>query len=80
MKRKNSVAQNNGRSSFFHRLVSPERKICTQPAIRKIQTAMVDIKKKFGKNAIFKSADLQECATQLERNMQIGGHKSGRKE
>ena len=47
---------------------------------RKIQTAMVDIKKKFGKNAIFKSADLQECATQLERNMQIGGHKSGRKE
>ncbi len=47
---------------------------------RKIQSAMVDIKKKFGKNAIFKSADLQECATQLDRNMQIGGHKSGKKE
>ncbi len=47
---------------------------------RKIQSAMIDIKKKFGKNAIFKSADLQECATQLERNMQIGGHKSGKKE
>lgn len=47
---------------------------------RKIQSAMVDIKNKFGKNAIFKSADLQECATQLDRNMQIGGHRSGRKE
>ena len=47
---------------------------------RRIQNAMVDIKKKFGKNAIFKSADLQECATQLERNMQIGGHKSGNHE
>ena len=46
----------------------------------RIENAMVDIKKKFGKNAIFKSADLQDCATQLERNMQIGGHKSGRKE
>ena len=47
---------------------------------RKIQSAMVDIKNRFGKNAIFKSADLQDCATQLERNMQIGGHRSGRKE
>ncbi len=47
---------------------------------RKIQSAMIDIKNKFGKNAIFKSADLQESATQLERNMQIGGHKSGKRE
>jgi DNA polymerase V len=47
---------------------------------RKIQNAMNSIKDKFGKNAIFKSADLQEGATQLERNMQIGGHKSGNHE
>ena len=51
-----------------------------QDTDRKIQTAMNDIKNKFGKNAIFKSADLQDCATQLDRNMQIGGHRSGRKE
>lgn len=42
-----------------------------------IQQTMVDIKKRFGKNAIFKSADLKEEATALERNRQIGGHKSG---
>lgn len=42
-----------------------------------IQQTMVDIKNRFGKNAIFKSADLKEEATALERNRQIGGHKSG---
>lgn len=42
-----------------------------------IQQTMVDIKKRFGKNAIFKSADLKEEATALERGRQIGGHKSG---
>ena len=48
-----------------------------EDADRKIQRAVLDIKEKFGKNAIFKSADLQEAATALERNRQIGGHKSG---
>ena len=42
-----------------------------------IQQAMVDIKARFGKNAIFKSSDLKDEATALERNRQIGGHKSG---
>ncbi len=44
---------------------------------RKIQTAVLDIKKKYGKNAILKGMDLQENATTIERNRQIGGHKSG---
>ena len=44
---------------------------------RKIQTAVLDIKKKFGKNAVLKGMNLQEAATTMERNRQIGGHKSG---
>lgn len=44
---------------------------------RKIQHAMIDIKKKFGKNAILKGMNLEEGATTMERNQQIGGHKSG---
>lgn len=44
---------------------------------RKIQNAVLDIKKKYGKNAIFKGMDLQKNATTMERNCQIGGHKSG---
>lgn len=44
---------------------------------RRIQHAMIDIKKKFGKNAILKGMNLEEGATTMERNQQIGGHKSG---
>lgn len=43
----------------------------------KLQKAMIDIKKKFGKNAILKGMNLSENATAMERNRQIGGHKSG---
>ena len=43
----------------------------------RVQTAMLDIKEKFGKNAILKGMNLQESATTIERNGQIGGHKSG---
>ena len=43
---------------------------------RKIQEAMLDIKKKFGKNAILKGMNLEEGATARDRNSQIGGHKA----
>ena len=43
---------------------------------KQLQHAMLDIKKKFGKNAILKGMNLQEGATTIERNNQIGGHKS----
>lgn len=44
---------------------------------QRIQKAMLDIKEKFGKNAILKGMNLQQGATAIERNRQIGGHKSG---
>lgn len=43
---------------------------------RKLQEAMIEVKKKFGKNAILKGMNLQEGATTIERNNQIGGHKA----
>lgn len=43
----------------------------------RIQKTVLEIKKRFGKNALFRGMDLQEGATALERNRQIGGHKSG---
>lgn len=43
----------------------------------RMQEAILDIKEKFGKNAILKGIDLQAGATTMERNRQIGGHKSG---
>ena len=44
----------------------------------KAQQAVNKIKKKYGKNSILKVLDLQEQATQRERNNQIGGHSSGK--
>lgn len=41
-----------------------------------LQLAMLHIKKKYGKNSIVKCMDLQKCATMMERNMQIGGHRA----
>ncbi len=43
---------------------------------KRMQKAMLDIKKKYGKNAILKGTSLQEGATAKERNEQIGGHKA----
>ena len=43
---------------------------------KKLQHAALDIKKKFGKNALLKGMNLEEGATAVERNSQIGGHKA----
>ena len=41
---------------------------------KKIQQALLGIKNKYGKNAIIKGMDLQEKATTIKRNKQVGGH------
>ena len=43
---------------------------------QKMQKAVLEIQKKFGKNAILKGINLEEGATAVERNQQIGGHKA----
>ena len=43
---------------------------------RRMQEAMLSIKKKFGKNAVLKGMNLEEGATAKDRNAQIGGHKA----
>lgn len=43
---------------------------------KKLQKAVLSIKKKYGKNAVLKGMNLKEGATAVERNEQIGGHKA----
>jgi len=43
---------------------------------QKLQRTLLDIKKRFGKNAILKGLNFKEGATQRERTAQIGGHKA----
>lgn len=44
---------------------------------RKLQRAVLDMKRRYGKNAVVRGMDLQEAGTAMERNRQIGGHRSG---
>ena len=43
---------------------------------RKLQEAVLGLKKKYGKNAVLKGMNLEKGATARERNAQIGGHKA----
>ncbi|MBQ0059314.1 MAG: DNA methylase [Lachnospiraceae bacterium] len=43
---------------------------------RKMQEAVIELKHRFGKNAVLRGANLQEGATAKNRNSQIGGHKA----
>ena len=44
--------------------------------LKALQKATLEIQKKFGKNAIIKGTSLEEGATGMDRNRQIGGHKA----
>ncbi|MBO5366826.1 MAG: hypothetical protein J6A39_09425, partial [Peptococcaceae bacterium] len=55
------------------------RKEAEQKVLKKekqLQQTMVEIKQRYGKNAVLKGMNLQEGATARERNRQIGGHKA----
>lgn len=66
--------------SIFVDYEEEERKRAEEDAALKrekqMQTAIIDIKKRYGKNAILKGMNLEEGATAKDRNSQIGGHKA----
>ncbi len=43
----------------------------------RMQHALLTIRDRFGKNAIVKGLNMQEGATAMERNKQVGGHRAG---
>ena len=43
---------------------------------RRMQGAMLEVRKKLGPNAVFKGINMLDGATTLERNQQIGGHRA----
>jgi DNA polymerase V len=51
-----------------------EEKINTKEEL-KLQRTLLDIKNKYGKNAILKAMNLESGATTIDRNNQVGGHK-----
>lgn len=43
---------------------------------RRMQSTIVGLQSRFGKNAVLKGFNLLSCGTTIERNAQIGGHKA----
>ncbi len=61
----------------YEKLIKTREKLMEeQKRERSLQEAMIEIKNKFGKNAVLKGTNLCEGATTVERNSQIGGHKA----
>lgn len=53
-----------------------EREETARAKEQRLQHALLEIKSKYGKNAVLKGMNLREGATAAERNRQIGGHKA----
>ena len=65
--------------NFFDLLESEDEKEARNARIEKehaLQEAMLEIKKKYGKNAVLKVKNLNKGGTAIDRNKQIGGHKA----
>ena len=43
---------------------------------RKVQKALLDIRRRYGANSVFKGLNKEEDSTALERNNQVGGHRA----
>lgn len=57
----------------YHEL---EKKHDEEKKERNLQRSILDIKKKYGKNAILKGMNFEDGGTTIERNEQVGGHKA----
>ena len=43
---------------------------------KQLQKSILEIKRRYGKNAIVKGMNLQEAGTTIDRNAQVGGHRA----
>ena len=59
-----------GQINFYEALKKEQEKE------RRLQKSILDIKKKYGKNAVLRGVSYEEGATTRTRNGQIGGHKA----
>jgi len=53
-----------------------ERMDADEKRERRMQSAILEIKKKYGKNAVLRGMNFEEGATARERNGQVGGHRA----
>ena len=73
---KNSVRQFDLFEDFGEGKKKRQEKCREEEREHEMQKAMLEIKNKYGKNALLKGMNLEEGGTTIERNGQIGGHKA----
>ena len=61
-------------TNYEEREKRKKQEIINETKEKEIQKVMLEIKNKYGKNAILKGMNIIEGATIIERNQQIGGH------
>ncbi len=77
---KTAKSQNNIEQLDFFNTVTEEERQKEEKALEKekrLQKTVLDLKHKYGKNAILKGMNFMDGATMKERNGQIGGHRAG---
>ena len=62
-------------SNSVERSLENEKEKLQQKDELKLQHVLLNIKNKYGKNAILKGMNLEDGATTIDRNSQVGGHK-----
>lgn len=65
-----------GETTDIREALNPTWSVKDRAALNMIEKAELEIKKRFGKNAIMRGISLEKGATAKERNDQIGGHKA----
>ena len=61
---------------FFSYGEKSEEEVQREAREKRLQSAMLAVQGRYGKNAMLKGTNLEEGATTMERNRQIGGHKA----
>ncbi len=72
----NKTGDDSEQISLFTDYEKTERERLSLEREKKLQSAVVELKEKYGKNALFRGMSLEEGATARERNSQIGGHRA----
>ena len=62
--------------SIFDNIEEDKKKKEQEEKDLKLSKIIINIKEKYGKNAILKGMDLEEGGTTIERNEQVGGHRA----
>ncbi len=75
LKGENEAGEYQEQLDFFGENLQRQQRLAQAKREKQRQKAVLTIKHRYGKNAIFRGMDLLEGATALERNRQVGGHR-----